>query len=424
MATQVQDVVVTGPGRVRITVTTEFIADTPVPPPPPPPGGLRRAFANFKTLSQPLGSPSDTNTSWAVRSILRTRIPFSSVRILFENPGFNNTGAIPRTITNHMVAASATVVRNPAGGWKAGNANLVVPAGPTNVPSQRPGYALGAAIDIAPIAAADGGPNILVLAADMTGAVWHASPDGYSKTSFSAAFPEHPLLSWTAYNAQASTPATANAGSWGDPRDGMVSVGGVLLEHATAIASLLYVGDSTTDADLNGGGCNYLSPGWRAANALAAKGTPISFGRMSQGGAKWDDIQYRLQAAIDNGLVGTGVIVGVPTFTSNDTQSTAYQWQRSQALVALVQAAGGTPLLVGPMCSTSPSALRNDIRALMRAGTVAYVDTMAAIGTSADPSVFAPGMCGDPSGAAVHPSHAANVALAPLHEAAITAILG
>jgi hypothetical protein len=53
-----------------------------------------------------------------------------------------------------------------------------------------------------------------------------------------------------------------------------------------------------------------------------------------------------------------------------------------------------------------------------------YVDTMLYIGSTADLSVFAPGMCGDPNGAAVHPSALANAALALAHENKLTAIIG
>lgn len=402
-------------------------APTPPPPapvPPPPPAPARRSLENFKELSQPIDSPASAN-HWAARTIIRTPVNFSGVQLLFNNPGINNnTGPIPRTVLNHMASASATLTRSPTA-WQAGNSNITVPASPSSNASQRPGYMAGSIISMAPIAAADGGANIVVVSADMVGAVWHASPDGFDGTAWGTAYPWRPLMSWRAYNVERSTPATANASaSWID-MPGSQAVAGLIVHHATPAAAVLYIGDSTTDGDLIiPGVCNYQSAGWRAVNAMNNRGVPITFGRLSQGGAKWDDMQYRLQAVIDAGVCGAGVIVAIPTFTSNDEQNAAFQWGRSQTLVTMAQNAGATVLLIGPMCSTSPSQVRHDVRALMLAAGKPYVDTMLTIGSTADLSVFAAGMCGDPNGAAVHPSAAANAALAVVHDNKLTAIIG
>jgi hypothetical protein len=235
------------------------------------------------------------------------------------------------------------------------------------------------------------------------------------------------MRSWVRYGSHASTPALAaqtGAGGWID-KPGMRSVGGIILHHNTPAAAVLYVGDSTTDGDLNEQGqCNYQSAGWRAVNAMAARGVPITFGRLSQGGAKWDDIQYQLQTAINAGVCGAGVIVVIPTFTSNEAMPAGGHWARCQTLMTMAQAAGASVMLVGPMCSTSSSQTRHEVRALMLASGKPFVDTMAAIGSLGDLSVFAAGMCGDPNGLAVHPSAQANAALAAVHDARLTAIIG
>ncbi len=411
-------------GTVALDIAGATFTPNPAPPPPPPPPPApqgRKAYQVWHKVNQSLGSPTDTSALWADHTVLRTGIAFSAIQVLFANP-WNNA----RTIVNHMVGLGAT------GGliaaqWHPGASGLVVPAGEGASTAQRNGHAAGSIIACAPVAAADGGPAHVMLRADLLGCVWHSSPDGWGQAAWDAAYPREPLRSWVRYGSHASTPALAaqtGANGWID-KPGMRSVGGIILHHNTPAAAVLYVGDSTTDGDLNAAGvCNYQAPGWRAANAMAQRGVPITFGRMSQGGAKWDDIQYQLQAAIDAGVCGAGVIAAIPTFTSNEALTAAGHWARSQALVSMAQNAGATVMLIGPMCSTSPSQTRHDVRALMLASGKPFVDTMLYIGSTADLSVFAPGMCGDPNGLAVHPSALANATLAQVHDNRLTAIIG
>lgn len=413
----------TVPGTFTVTLDVAFepAPVDPPPPPPPPPATVKKAYEVWHKVNQSLGSPSDTATPWCDHTTLRTRIGFSAVQVLFANPWGS-----PRTIVNHMVGLGAS------GGllaaqWHAGAGGVVVPAGQGASTAQRNGHMLGSVIECTPIAAADGGPAHVMLRADLLGCVWHSSPDGWTQSAWDAAYPNQPMQSWVRYNSHAATPALAagvGANGW-IAKPGMRSVGGLVLHHATPAAAVLYIGDSTTDADLIiPGVCNYQSPGWRAVNAMAARGVPVTFGRMSQGGAKWDDFQYQLQAAIDQGICGAGVIAVLPTFTSNDANTAAGHMARCQTLIAMATAAGAEVALVGPMCSTTHDQTRLDVRSMMLASGLPCVDTGAVIGLSADPSVFAAGMCGDPSGYAVHPSNAANTALAAAHDAMLTGVIG
>lgn len=416
----------TNGGTVTLDVSavsyTAPTAPPPPPPPPPPPApSVRKALAQWHKPNQSLGSPSDATTPWADHTHTRTAVNFSAVQVLFANPW-----STARTIVNHMVGTGSSGGLL-AANWHAGGAGLVVPAGQGPSTAQRNGYALGSVIACAPVPATDGGHAHLMLRADLLGCVWHSSPDEWTQAAWDAAYPGQPMRSWVRYGSHASTPAlaaTAGASGWID-KIGTRSVGGVILHHNTPAAAVLYVGDSTTDGDLNAPGvCNYQSAGWRAANAMSQRGVPITFGRLSQGGAKWDDIQYQMQAAIDAGVCGAGVIAAIPTFTSNEGLSAAGHWARSQALVAMAQTAGATVMLIGPMCSTSPSQARHDVRAMMLGSGKPYVDTMAVIGSLGDLSVFAAGMCGDPLGLAVHPSATANAALGAAHDSKLTAMIG
>jgi hypothetical protein len=416
-------------GSVSFEVSAvSYTAPTPVPapppaptPPPPAPPSVRKALVQWHKPNQSLGSPSDTTTLWADHTHMRTGIAFSAVQVLFANPW-----STPRTIVNHMVGTGSSGGLL-AANWHAGASGLVLPAGQGPSTAQRNGYALGSVIACSPVAASDGGPAHLMLRADLLGCVWHSSPDDWAQPVWDSAYPREPMHSWVRYGSHAATPALAasvGANGWID-KPGTRSVGGIILHHNTPAAAVLYVGDSTTDADLiTSGVCNYQSPGWRAVNAMAQRGVPITYGRLSQGGAKWDDIQYQLQAAIDAGACGAGVIAAIPTFTSNEALTAAGHWARSQALVTLAQNAGATVMLIGPMCSTSFSQIRHDVRALMLASGKPFVDTMLSIGSTTDLSVFAPGMCGDPNGAAVHPSALANATLAQVHDNKLTAIIG
>lgn len=420
---QTIEFVTTTPGTFRVTFDVAFEPkpDDPPPPPPPPPVTVKKAYEVWHKVNQSLGSPSDAATPWSDHTTLRTRIPFSAVEVLFANPWSS-----ARTIVNHMIGLGAS------GGllaaqWHAGAGGVVVPAGQGASTAQRNGHMSGGVVSCAPIAAADGGPAHVMLRADLLGCVWHSSPDGWTQAAWDAAYPQQPMHSWVRYNSHAATPALAasvGANGW-IAKPGMRSVGGLILHHASPAASVLYFGDSTTDADLNMPGvCNYQSPGWRSVNTMAARGVPVTFGRMCQGGAKWDDILYQAQQAAALGLLGAGSIAVLPTHTSNDANTASGHWARSQQLVSIVQAAGGTPALVGPMCSTTHDQTRLDVRALMLASGLACVDTGAVIGLDSDPSVFAPGMCGDPAGYAVHPSNAANAALASAHDAMLTGVIG
>lgn len=408
-------------GTVTLDVSAvSYTAPAPVPTPPPVPS-VRKAFAQWHKPNQSLGSPTDLTTLWADHTHTRTAVNFSRVQVLFANPW-----STARTIVNHMVGTGSSGGLL-AANWHPGVSGLVVPAGQGPSTAQRNGYAAGSVIECAPKAASDGGHAHLMLRADLLGCIWHSSPDDWGQASWDAAYPDQPMRSWVRYGSHASTPALAasvGSGGWID-KPGMRSVGGVILHHNTPAAAVLYIGNSTTDADLIATGvCNYQSPGWRAASAMSQRGVPITYGRFSQGGAKWEDIQYQLQAAIDAGVCGAGVIAAIPTFTSNENLTAAGHWARSQALVMMAQTAGATVLLIGPMCSTSPSQIRRDVRALMLAAGKPYVDTMLTIGSTADLSVFAPGMCGDPNGLAVHPSALANATLAQVHDNKLTAIIG
>ena len=421
----ISQVMYTAPAPVPAPPAPTPPPPAPTPPPPapapPPPPAVRKALTQWHKPNQSLGSPSDTATMWADHTHTRTAVNFSAVQMLFGNPW-----TIDRTVVNHMVGTGASGGLL-AANWRAGNGGLLVPAGQGPSTAQRNGYALGGVISCAPVAASDGGHAHLMLRADLLGCVWHSSPDDWALASWDAAYPNQPMHSWVRYGSHAATPslaASVGANGWID-KPGTRSVGGVILHHNTPTAAVLYVGDSTTDGDLIvSGACNYQSPGWRAANAMSQRGVPITFGRLSQGGAKWDDIQYQLQAAIDAGVCGAGVIVAIPTFTSNEALTASGHWARSQTLVTMAQSAGATVLLIGPMCSTSQSQVRHDVRALMLAAGKPYVDTMLTIGATADLSVFAAGMCGDPNGAAVHPSAQANAALAVVHDNKLTAIIG
>ena len=421
MTTRVDEYQVTGRGKLLVTTTVEFVPDVIEPPPPVP--SVRKAFNNYRSHFHPLGSLTDTSTAWTDHSLFRAPGGFSAVQFAY----FNHT-ASDRVITDHMAAAGPTGVVNPSG-WMAGQHGLVVPAGLATDPTRHPGFVVSPQIDLASVAASDGGPPWFMARASMIGCAWHMTPGvnngaGWDSAAWDAEWPGYPMQSWVKWWGNFATPSTAGDASGWSARPGRQSVCSPVFIHNSAHAAVIHFGDSTAGQDLNNPPhTNYMGFGWRAVRALAAQGVRLSFGSFAQGGSEWPAIRAQVAKAVTAGFA-PGAIGLLQVWTSNSALSATEQYAQATAAAAEFEAAGGKMIMVGPMCSTTGSQARLDARALMRGGSRPYLDTGAVIGTTADPSMFAPGMCGDPESYAVHGSQQAAIALGAALVPVIQQVLG
>jgi len=346
---------------------------------------------------------------------------------------FYNHHSVERTIINCMVAVGASGTLTPAL-WVAGQTGIVVPAGANPSPPHAPGRAITSVFGVTSIPAADGFGPYVMRRASMAGCAWSMSPGQnngavWDSAGWAIGYPDAPMQSYVRWNGDFATPGSAGDANGWTIKSGRASVALPVYLHSNEHWGLIHVGDSTGGADLTDPPhVNHLGPLWRAVRDLAKTGARISYANLCQGGSTWTDQKRQLQTALDAGWVGPKRMVAMQAFTSNEALSAAAHLAKMQEMVSMIKAAGGKPLIVGPMCSESNDNVRLEIRAALQAGTETWLDVGGTIGRTDNPSIFAANMCGDPIGSrplalGVHQSLAANVALTVPAKAMIQGVI-